>query len=501
MHPTKAVTAAVAVLAGFLVAAPASADTGLDRFYDQRLSWKSCDHPRLDPLGAECADVTVPLDYTAPQGKTLTVVISRIPASDPAQRRGVMLSNPGGPGGAGLDTMVDVREAMTEDVRARYDLIGMDPRGVGRSSPVNCGWPRGFGLQSAGVDAASYAESIAQQAELAARCVATEGERLRHINTRNTARDMEVVRAALGEDRISYFGTSYGTYLGAVYTQLFPERADRVVLDSSVDPERYGPVGMVQDMGPANEAAFDLWADWAAGHDGEYRFGADRAAVRATVLDLVRRASERPVRLGEFELDDHTIPMVLFVGLDDPRQYQQVANQVRLLLDAAEGAPVQPTPELAAVLDFMLAARPSDNSAQMAIMCGDVDAPRDPNWYWRNIEASRASQPLFGAFAGNITPCAFWPSPIESATEIGNSVPSLIVQSTGDTRTTYGGALAMHRALTGSRMVTLRDVPIHSVFGRYPNDCVYAAVNAYFRDGTLPASDVTCQDDPGRASR
>ncbi|TQM29200.1 alpha/beta hydrolase [Nocardia bhagyanarayanae] len=501
MHLGKVIAAGTATLAALLTAAPATADAGLDRFHHQRLTWKSCDDPRLDPLGAQCADVTVPVDYAAPQGRTLTVVISRIPAADPAQRRGVVLSNPGGPGGPGLDAMVDVREAMTDEVRARYDLIGMDPRGVGRSNPVNCHWPRGFALQSAGVDAASYAESVAQQAELAARCVATEGDRIRHITTRNTARDMDVVRAALGEDRISYFGTSYGTYLGAVYTQMFPQRTDRVVLDSSVDPQRYGPVGMVQDMGPANEAAFDRWADWAAARDGEYRFGADRAAIRATVLDLVRRANERPIRLGEFELDDHSVPMVLFVGLDDPRQYEQVANQLRQLLDAAAGAPVEPSPELAAVLGFMLAARPSDNSAQMAIMCGDVDAPHDPSWYWRNIEASRASQPLFGAFADNITPCAFWPGPIESPTTIGNSVPSLIVQATGDTRTTYPGALAMHRALTGSRMVTLQDVPIHSIFGRYPNDCVYAAVNAYFRDGTLPDGDLTCQDEPGRALR
>ncbi|WP_431958297.1 alpha/beta hydrolase [Nocardia lijiangensis] len=501
MHPTKAIVAAAAVLAGFLTVAPASAEAGLDHFYRQQPAWKSCDDPRLDPLGAQCADVTVPLNYDAPRGATLTVVISRIPAADPAQRRGVVLSNPGGPGGPGLDAMVDVREAMTEEVRARYDLIGMDPRGVGRSTPVNCGWSRGFGLQSAGVDAASYAESVAQQAELAARCAAGEGEWLRHVTTRNTARDMDVVRGILGEDRISYFGTSYGTYLGAVYTQMFPQRADRFVLDSSVDPQRYGPVGMIQDMGPANEAAFDLWADWAAVRDGEYRFGGDRAAVRATVLDLVRRANERPIRLGEFEVDDHSLPMVLFVGLDDPRLYPQVADQLRQLLDAAAGVPVEPSQELAAVLAAMLTAQPDDGSAQMAIMCGDVDAPRDPTWYWRNIEASRASQPLFGAFANNITPCAFWAPPIESPTAIGNSVPSLIVQATGDTRTTYGGALAMHRALTGSRMVTLQDVPMHSIFGRYPNACVYAAVNTYFRDGTLPESDLTCQDDPGAALR
>ncbi|MFD0361843.1 alpha/beta fold hydrolase [Nocardia sp. GCM10030253] len=487
-----------ALLAGTGLACTAPADTNgpsLERFYGQQLQWKSCDDPRLDPVGAQCADVTVPLNYSQPQGETITVAISRMAATDPAKRRGVILSNSGGPGGPGLDFMVDVGAAMTPDVRARYDLIGMDPRGVGRSSPVDCHWPNGFGLQSAGVDAASFAESVASQRDLSARCAATEGERLRYFTTRNTARDMDVIRAALGDTKASYFGTSYGTYLGSVFTQMFPDRSDRIVLDSSVDPDRYGAIGMMQDMGPVNEAALDLWADFAATHDGEYHFGTSRAQVRRKVMDLIEGAAVDPIRLGDFAIDDHSLPMMLFVGLDDPRNYEKLATQVRQIADAAEGKPVEISPELNDTFSFMLNAQPRDNSAQMAIMCGDVETPRDPAEYLRNIEAARATQPVFGAFANNITPCAFWTPPAEPPTQVRNSVPTLIVQSTGDTRTTHQGAVAMRRALSASRMVTLQDVPIHWIFGNYPNKCTYDVVNTYFRDGSLPAADVTCRAD------
>ncbi|WP_227998129.1 alpha/beta fold hydrolase [Nocardia australiensis] len=492
-----------ALIVGAMVACTAPADAhspadpntpALDRFYHQTLDWKSCEDPRLDPAGAQCADVTVPLNYAAPQSNTITVAISRIAAAD-TDRRGVMLSNPGGPGGAGLDFMVDVGAAMTPDVRAGYDLIGMDPRGVGRSSPVDCHWPHGFGLQSAGIDAASFAESVASQGDLAARCTAAEGARLQYFTTRNTARDMDVIRGALGVDRVSYFGTSYGTYLGSVFTQMFPERADRIVLDSSVDPARYGPVGMIQDMGTANENALDLWADWTASRDDTYHFGTTRDAVRTTVADLIRRSAADPIRLGGFMIDDHILPLVLFTGLDDPRQYEHVAEQLRQIADAAEGKPVDISPDLHTDLVFMLDAQPRDNSAQMAVMCGDVAAPRDPAWYLRNIEATRATQPVFGSFVNNITPCAFWAPPVESPTVVHNSVPTLIVQSTGDTRTSYPGAVAMHNALSASRMVTLQDVPIHWIFGRFENHCTYDAVNTYLRDGTLPAEDITCHAD------
>ncbi|MFB7720813.1 alpha/beta fold hydrolase [Nocardia sp. NPDC056100] len=491
-------TGVAAVIGALLVTPivpPADAEPALDGFYDQRPQWKSCDVPSLDKAGAQCADITVPLNYAAPQGETITVAISRMAATDTANRRGIMLSNPGGPGGAGLDFTPEIAAAMTPEVRARYDLIGMDPRGIGRSSAVHCGWPRGFGLQSAGIDAAGYAESVASQAELAARCATSGGERLRYFTTRNTARDMDVIRQVLGEPKTSYFGTSYGTYLGAVYTQMFPERSDRIVLDSAVDPARYGAVDMVRDMGVPNEAALDAWADSAAAKNNAYRLGGTREEVRATVQNLIRRAAEKPIRVGEYDVDDHALPMMLFTVLDDPRAYDAVSDMVRLFADAADGLPVDPDPGILKSLAYMLKADPEDGAAQMAIMCGDAAVPRDPAWYWRNIEAARPTQPVFGAFTNNITPCAFWAPPLEERTAVDNSVPALIVQSTGDTRTSYGNAQGLHRAMTASRMVTLDNVAIHWIFGRYPNNCVYAAVNKYFLDGTLPANDVTCQRD------
>ncbi|WP_330183996.1 alpha/beta hydrolase [Nocardia sp. NBC_01503] len=489
----------IAAVVGAVLVTPivpsAEAEPALDGFYNQQPQWKSCDEPRLDKAGAQCADITVPLNYAAPRGETITVAISRIAATDTANRRGIILSNPGGPGGPGLDFGVDFGAAMTPEVKARYDLIGMDPRGIGRSSAVHCGWPRGFGLQSAGVDAVGYAESVATQTELAARCATTNGERLRYFTTRNTARDMDVIRGVLGEQKTSYYGTSYGTYLGAVYTEMFPERADRIVLDSAVDPARYGAVEMMRDMGVPNEAALDDWADSAAAKNAEYHLGGTREQVRATVMDLIRRSAEKPIRVGEFDVDEHALPMMLFTVLDDPRQYDVVSDMVRLFADAADGKPVNPDPGIIKSLAYMLKADPADGGAQMAIMCGDVEVPRDPAWYWRNIEAARATEPVFGAFANNITPCAFWAPPVEAPTVVNNSVPALIVQSTGDTRTSYGNAQGMHRALSASRMVTLENVAIHWIFGRYPNSCVYAAVNDYFRDGTLPANDMTCQRD------
>ncbi|MFE3191729.1 alpha/beta hydrolase [Nocardia sp. NPDC059240] len=495
---TALVVTGLAAAAVGTAAVTERSDTGraesLDRYYHQRLDWKSCAEPELDDAGARCAEVTVPLDYTQPQGRTLTVAISRIPATDPAQRHGVMLSNPGGPGGAGLDYFVDTSKAMTADVRARYDLIGMDPRGVGRSTPVNCHWPTGFGLQFAGVDAKGFAESEATQRDLADRCATAEGDRLPYITTRNTARDMDVIREALGERQISYLGTSYGTYLGAVYAQMFPERSDRFVLDGSVDPERYGASGMVQLMGAPNEAALDAWAVWVAARSDEYRLGATGPEVRATIEQLIARAAERPIRIGDFDVDAHTLPMVLYIPFDSPHGYALAAQQMRELADAAAGTPVQPDEDLAGKLAIILRARPHDLSPQMAVLCGDAGVPRDPAWYRRNLEAARTTEPVFGALAENITPCAFWAPPVESPTVIGNSVPTLIVQATGDTRTAYSGALVMHRALTASRMVTLQDVAIHSIFGRYPNTCVYGAVNTYLRDGSLPAADVTCRD-------
>lgn len=477
-------------------AGPVSADPvediggGLARFYHQQLEWKSCDDPVLDGSGAQCAGVVVPLDYSRPDYRTLTVMISRIQATDPARRRGIMLSNPGGPGGPGLGLMAGARQPFTPEVRARYDLIGMDPRGVGRSDRVHCGLPLPTMLFSAGFDVFGYARDVTLAAALAASCLASDPEKARYITTRNTARDMDVIRGVFGERALNYFGGSYGTYLGAVYTQMFPRHSDRIVLDSAIDPDRYW-IGIYQDMGATNEAGLDDWANWAARHDADYRFGSTGPQVRAFVEDLIRRVAAHPIFADGEILDEHVVPLMLLAFLSNPKLNADLAEVVRLVADGVSGLPID-TQGLKAKIT---GAVPVETSGMAAVLCGDEAAPRDPAWYYRNIERVRDTQPVFGAFANNITACAFWPDPVEPATEVRNSTPALILQATGDTRTAYSEGVAMHRALSGSRLVTLADTRIHGTFRNGLSPCLNDIVNTYLSAGTLPATDVTCRPD------
>ncbi|WP_067677489.1 alpha/beta fold hydrolase [Nocardia miyunensis] len=481
------------VLVAGLVAGPAQAQDPLDRFYRQRLDWQPCHDAALDAAGARCAGVVVPLDYTHPDGRTLTIAISRIAATDPARRRGVLLSNPGGPGGPGLRTMTGVQKSMTADVRAQYDLIGMDPRGVGRSDPVACAIPLPTMLFSAGFDLFGYARDTGLAAVLAASCLAGDVGKLRNITTRNTARDMDVVRGTLGVDKINYYGASYGTYLGAVYTQMFPSKTDRMVLDSPVDPDRYW-VGMYQDMGPINEYALDDWAAWAARHDDRYHFGTTAPQVRAFVEDLIRRAAAHPViSLGSgYLVDEHTVPIMLLALLSNPKMNANLADVVRLLSDGVDGKPL----DVSKLKSKVSASAPPETSGMAAVMCGDVAAPRNPAWYYRNIEAARPTQPVFGAFANNITACAYWPDPIEPPTKVRNATSALILAVTHDTRTAYSEGLALHRDLSGSRLVTLAHTRIHGSFRPGLSPCLNDYVNTYLGTGALPAADVTCEPDP-----
>jgi pimeloyl-ACP methyl ester carboxylesterase len=503
--PKKALAClAVAGLAasGVVATSGASASSALSRYYAQNIAWQKCQQSPTDDLGkgldqagVQCAELRVPLDYADPGGRSITVTISRLKAADTAHRIGAMLLNGGGPGGGSIDLPPDFRTLM-KDVGPRYDLIGMDPRSSGRSTPLDCGWPTGTYTQSAGLDRAGFEKMVGFERDLATRCARRSPGMLPYISTRNTARDMDVVRAALGERKISYWGGSYGTYLGAVYTQLFPRNADRVVLDSAVDPRRYGAEEMLADAAPANEAALHDWAAWTARHDGEYHLGAAPSAVLATVDRIDHAAAKRPLEVGHYRVDEHLVPFVLFNGLDDDRDEASagLAAAVRVLKDAADGAQAQPTPDLEDTLNFMLTgAASATGSSQAAVFCGDRAVDRDPEVYWRKIERSRVHEPFMGPLLTDISPCAFWPvSPRERPTQVHNGVPALIVASTGDTRTVYQSGQALHRLMTGSRLLTLSGARIHAVYPRYDDDCVNDAVNAYLRTGILPATDPVC---------
>ncbi|MET9294683.1 alpha/beta hydrolase [Streptomyces sp. NPDC003077] len=475
--------------------ASAPAADGLDRFRHQRLTWTACEGQAPALKNAECTTVKVPLDYSRPRGRTLDIAISRIKATDPAKRRGILQTNPGGPGGRGLGMPAELRAAMAPEVAAAYDIIGMDTRGVGASAPLDCGLTRMSWMRSAGSDRAGFDKSWRLAKNDADACWKKYPDVLPHLTTRNIARDVDVVRGALGERKTSWFGQSYGTFLGATYAQMFPERVDRLVLDSAVDPGGYG-IRMLRDMGPANERALDDLAAWAAPRDREYGLGTTPAAVRATVEGLIRRAEAEPIPIAGFRLDGHLLPLVLYAFGTDEADNAEYARALRQLLDAADGRPVEASEHLRGLLTVVFRPQTTGADADLAgtlgILCGDVTMPRDPAWYRKAIERARPTQPVFGPVHSGPVPCAFWKEkPREPLTRISNALPALQLQATGDTRTTYEQGLGMHRALRGSRLVTV-PVRTHGVYLSPHSTCAKRAVDAYLLDGTLPRKDTAC---------
>ncbi|MFE4481619.1 MULTISPECIES: alpha/beta fold hydrolase [Streptomycetaceae] len=496
--------AAALTTAAATVPAQAATAQALDSYYQQRPDWHSCVQgpddqvgADLEKAGARCAEVTVPLDYGDPGGRTVTLALSRIKATDTRHRIGTLLLNDGGPGSPTLGAPTRVHAAL-KDTAARFDIVGLDQRFAGRSAPLDCDWPIGYNITSAGTTRASFERQVAFQRDLAARCRSAAGDLLPHASTRDAARDMDVVRGALGERRISYLGLSYGTYLGTVYSQMFPGRFDRVVLDGALAPDHVGPE-LLPNMVQANERAFADWADWAARRNDTYGLGRTREEVVAGVLRTVGAASARPLVLGTgadaFELDDTRVPLLVFGNLqgDSDPERAGLAELMAVLAEAAAGRPVTPSAETTALLRFLFTPQGSQaGSVSQAILCADGAAPRDPEEYWRRIERDRARYPLSGPLLDNISPCAFLDAPREAPTEVRRDARALILSATGDPRAPYRDGVALHGLLPSSRLLTLRGADQHGLYGTYGNACVDDTVNAYLAGGRLPEADVTC---------
>ncbi|MFJ3812193.1 alpha/beta hydrolase [Streptomyces sp. NPDC090073] len=484
-----------AALVATLAPTQASAAEPRQRAEQQKPAWHRCD--RSLPTAFQCATIKVPLDYSRPDGKTVKLAISRMKTGVPGKKRGALLFNPGGPGGEGLDMPVMMKEMLPKNVREQYDLVGFDPRGVGRSSPVTCGLTAKEQNSERPYKAATFSQDVKWARTVADKCRAKNGDTLPYITTRNTARDMDVIRAVLGEKKISYLGYSYGTYLGAVYAQMFPGRTDRFVLDSSVDPARVWR-GMIQIWAEGTEPAFTRWTKWAAQRHRTYKLGDTPAKVRKSFWALIARADRTPIDDGGQKLDGDDIRAALRAQFFSP---ESATESVVQLKKAAAGHRVS---HLLATPDarpeprrFAAAAQPpADNGSAVfwTVVCGDTAAwSRDPEQYRRDAVRDKAKYPLYGDFASNITPCAFWNEPSEPATTVDNKVGLLTVQNQWDSQTPLASGLGMHRALKGSRMVYVKGGEGHGVYSGDPRACADRAVNAYLNNGKLPAQDVTCK--------
>ena len=428
----------------------------------------------LDQAGADCATLTVPVDYQRPSGPSVKVAVTRLQATDPAHRRGVLLLNPGGPGASGLELAAAAPQLFPE-LLARYDVIGMDPRFTGRSDAIECDWTTDTFLRSAGPDRRTFDRSAALMRSLADGC-AHDRARLPYANTRNTARDIDRLRRALGQDKINYLGFSYGTYLGAVYLQMFGSHADRFVLDSAVDPSLYGPALFARNA-PAMRDALRQWAGFAAAHDDEYHLGATVPAV----LDTVGRL-HRAQQIGTYRVDAEFLPAYLFSRLSQA-DYPTLSAELGFFGKAG------PLPEsLETYLHglFTGEGNPADRHGT-PILCADRPAGRDPGAYYRDIQAHRRDEPLFGPLTRNISPCAFWPvRGAEPPTDLHTDRPVLVVGADHDPITPYAGQEAMRRKLTGSSAVTLRGGYRHTVYKVAGNTCVDAVVTRYLLGSPVP---------------
>lgn len=485
--------ASAAVVCGLMLAGVVTVAAGAESGSPvaPSISWSPCpdDSGRPDSLsraGAECAVVMVPLDYRRPGGRRVGIAVSRIKAT--AKRHGVLFHNAGGPGMASRRMPLLIRERLTNR-GAHFDLIGMDPRFVGESSPLDCGWPDATGWEGPGLNRADFRAHVARFRELAATC-GDQRDVLPHIHSRNTARDMDFIREALGEPRISYFGWSYGSHLGGVYSTLFPDRVDRFVFDGVTNYRTIS--GSRSSEEPLNRA-LDAWADWTAARDGEYHLGTSRDAVLDVLEGLIQETG-RPggITVGRHALNQFWTPRLVALLVGDERRDAVLSAFVREFRKASLNEPHQ----LSAEVDHMLARITDPTVAasvvqQMGVLCGDV-ADRGIGGAWRRIEQSRERGPIAGPISQDILPCAYWPTrATEAPTIVRNKAKVLLVNATGDTQTAYSDALITHWDLPRSRLVTV-NTRAHTSFGNLTNPCVDSIVNAYLDTGILPATNPTC---------
>lgn len=452
--------------------------------------WGPCPEDVAAP-GVQCTTLKVPLDYRNPGGPTIDIAVSKLASTKPAKRRGVMLMNPGGPGGPGLTMPDGLRAAgMPSSVLDAYDLIGFDPRGIGRSTPVTCDLkPEQLvsNVPPYARDAAAVAERAPVVAAIAKQCGDSKtAANLPYITTANTARDMDRIREALGEKKLSYYGVSYGSYLGAVYSTLFPQRTDRIVLDSVTGPGGLDTTGS-RRLAEGFQDRFPDFAKWAAARHASYGLGRTPQQVTAKFYELVAKLDGGAVP----GVDGAAFRMGTFGALYSTSAFPVLAQQWQSL----DGEGVLKQSEQAAQIDVGQLL-----SGQLHVVCNDVDWPENVGTYQRNVEKDRVRYPMFGAAGANIWPCAYWPSePIEPQVRIDDRGPSsvLLVQNLRDPATPLSGAREMRRALGDrARLVTVDDGG-HGVWLGSENACGNNAVNRFFVEGKRPARDTACAADKG----
>ncbi|MCA2175715.1 alpha/beta hydrolase [Nonomuraea glycinis] len=452
-----------------------------------------------------CGTLRVPLDYRAPRGRSIEIAISRIGTAKSGSRRGILLSNPGGPGRSGLDMPSRLAARLPAKVLEQYDLIGFDPRGVGHSTPVTCGLdPTALTtlLMPYPAPGGGIERNLTFARDTAAACAEHSGDLLPFITTANTVRDMDRIRAALGERKLSYFGISYGTYLGTVYISLFPERGDRIVLDSAVDP---GLVwrGMWRTWNESVATRLPDFLRFAAERDSVYRLGATPQEVRRTYDRMTTALDERPLSDPSGPVLDGNLLREITRGFLNHDDAFPLLAELWQGLEAVPSEPAADTDILARLNQLLSAGGTSavaaevsaDNvfAAMYAVVCGDVAWPRDVALYARQVAADQRAWPATAGMPSNLWPCVAWPTrPVEPPVKVTGHGPRnvLILQNTRDPATPLVSARGLRAVLDRRAAMITVDQGGHGVVGL--GSCADKAMNTFLATGALPGRDRFC---------
>lgn len=467
------------------------------------LTWGTCEDVNLLASGAECATLRVPMNWDKPSGSTVMLALSRVKALK--KRQGVMLGNPGGPGGPGVYMPAYLPGRVPREVGLTYDWIGFDPRGVGASRPtLSCEPDYLRGPRPAYRPAQKTSRAPNEKAWIdrtkayAKACAVRNGALLSHVRSADTIRDMEAIRVALGEDRINYYGLSYGTFLGQAYATAYPNRVRRMVLDGNVPPT-YSGYG---DGGRAQMTSFQFvlgeFFDWIAEHDSEYHLGNDRASVVAGYEQVQRDLTANPVgEIGPAELDD----VFLRAGYSEQSWPPVAAAFADLRMGNTNALERQ----------YVASNTPGDDNAFAAFnatFCTDGPFPTDYDTVRADgFEiATVAPLPAWGGFWFS-APCTWWPVKpgkplqVDGQRLAASGTKILLINATRDGATPYAGALAVRKEFPTSVLVAETGATTHSG-SLQGNQCIDNHVADYLADGTLPRrlsgnrSDTDCKRTP-----
>ena len=460
-------------VAGFTAPPPG---IGLARYANQSLSWKGC------KVDLQCATALVPLDYREPDGQAITLALAKRPATA-SKRLGTLFVNPGGPGGSGVDFVGSFGRQGLEG----YDLVGWDPRGVGSSTPVSCpgaDLDRLLSMDISPDDAKEQSALVEADRELGQDCLKKSGPLLEHVSTLEGARDLDLLRGLVGDDKLNLYGASYGTQIGATYAQLFGSRVGRMVLDGAVNITEDTSVSQAQGF----DRALGAFATWCAGQ--RCTLGATKGEVLQSVASLWSRLDGAPLRVGTRKLTQQLavagVVRVLYANSD---AYKFLLQALQTAIDDRNGR-----------LLLLLADQLNDrdprggygqiNYAFPAVRCLDRQ-DRGVQGEIELAERATATAPTVGLFFGPDLQCPMWPvAAVPKVKLVGADAPPIVViGTTGDPATPYEYAVSMARQLRSGVLLTFKGQG-HTAYGQ--SACVQQRVVAYLVDGAVPRDGSSC---------